>query len=221
MIIVLEEEVANIELTEETVMVIETYDFDLPSGIVAGTLTEAGSMIVALGDSYPSETGAPTGDNQVWARDLAEPKKGNCQSLSSGGGAGLLNNKSGIARVTGTVVVLDGSNDKAFTTTTTVADPLVVGVTAEDISANTDGQVKTLGRNTVLVQGNVARGEWLVASATAGRAQAAGTTRPASGAIGIALEAYAGGGAGSIATWVDITPQSTGGGSVLEVQIFS
>lgn len=221
MIIILEEEVANIELTEETVMVVETYDFDLPSGIVAGTLTEAGSMIVALGDSYPSETGAPTGDNQVWASDMAEPKKGRWQSLSSGGGAGLLNNKSGTALVTGTVVILDGSNDSAFITTTTVADPMVIGVTAEDISANADGQVKILGRNTVLVQGNVARGEWLVASATAGRAQAAGTTRPAAGAIGIALEAYAGGGAGSIATWVDITPQSKGGGSVLEVQVFS
>lgn len=49
MIIILEEEVADLELTEQAVVVIETYDFDLPSGITNNSFTQKGSILVGLG----------------------------------------------------------------------------------------------------------------------------------------------------------------------------
>lgn len=49
MIIILEEQVADIELTEQAAIIIETYDFDLPNGITASEYTGKGVILVGLG----------------------------------------------------------------------------------------------------------------------------------------------------------------------------
>ena len=188
----------NINVQPQIVRVVRVYNHRIPTGIEASVLTEAGSMIVALGAATASETGAPSADGQAWVSDLAEPLKGRWQTIATGGGTAELTNKSGSNQVAGTVVIFDADNDSSFKTTTTLQDRRVVGVLAEDINNNTAGDVYIgATKATVKVQGNVSRGQWLIASATAGRAQAGGYTKPL-GSIGIALTSYAGGGAGTV-----------------------
>jgi hypothetical protein len=119
-----------------------------------------------------------------------------------------MTNKSGGNLTLGAVVILDGDNDDAFKTTTVIGDRRVVGVLWEDIATNATGKVVVARRKgTVLVQGNVTRGHWIGTSATAGRGADAGTTKPATGAVGIATTTYSGGGAGSVSAIVD--PENT------------
>lgn len=206
MIIRVIERVGNVNIQNRIVRVIRVYDRNIPGGITVDTLTEAGSMIVASAASTPSETGAPSADGQAWVSDLAEPLKGRWQPIiTSAGGSIELTNKSGSNQVAGTVVILDKSNDSAFTTTTTLNDRRVVGVLEEDIDNNATGQVASKGKSvTVKVQGNVARGDWIIASTTVGRASSYGVVRPTIGAIGIALTAYSGGGAGTVTVLLDV-----------------
>jgi hypothetical protein len=108
-----------------------------------------------------------------------------------------LTNQSGGTLTAGAVVIADASNDSSFTTTTTADDPLVIGVVMESIANAAAGRVATAGIVTVNVQGNVARGDFLSTSTTAGRAKSAGGARNA-GTFARALTAYAGGGAGTV-----------------------
>jgi hypothetical protein len=64
MIIILEEEVADIELTEETILIIETYDFDLPSGMTTGLITAAGQLLGSDDAGSPVPIPAPTIEGQ-------------------------------------------------------------------------------------------------------------------------------------------------------------
>lgn len=187
MIVVIEEPVLNVDLIEDVVMELEVAEYNIPPGITADTLTEAGSLIVASAAGVPSETGAPNADGLVWTSKLDEPLKGSWQAVSGGGGDIELTNKSGTSQTAGTVVIWDADNDTAFTTTTNQRDRRVAGVLSEDISNNSAGKVAVAGkRTTVKVTGTVLRGMWLIASSTAGYAMADGYARPA-GAIGIAL----------------------------------
>ena len=81
-----------------------------------------------------------------------------------------LTNKSGAERSAGDVVIQDASNDSAFTTTTTVRDPKVIGVVAETIAADATGLVQADGVCSVTVDGPTSRGAWLVTSTTAAKA---------------------------------------------------
>lgn len=115
-----------------------------------------------------------------------------------------LTNKSGGDLTTGAVVILDGANDDAFTTTDVIGDRRVLGVLWEAIDSNAAGKVICgRRRGTVLVQGNVTRGHWLRTSATAGRAEDAGTSKPLSGAVGYATTEYTGGASGSVSAIID------------------
>lgn len=117
----------------------------------------------------------------------------------------VLTNKSGGNLAAGAVVVFNPLYDSAFTSCSRSGQPNVLGVLSEAINNDATGHVKTQGIGTVLVQGNVTRGNWLIASATAGRAADSGTTqRPAFGAIGIAMTAYADGGAGTVTAMIDV-----------------
>jgi hypothetical protein len=138
-------------------------------------------------------------DSDVIADDLL------LEHASDGQHGDSYTNKYGSQLDAGAVVVIDPTNDSAFTACTRSGQPNLLGVLTENISNNVAGHVKSRGKCTVLVQGNIPRGNWLRASATAGRAEDSGTAqRPAFGAIGIAMTAYAGGGAGSVTAMVDI-----------------
>lgn len=206
MIIRVIERVGNVNIQNRIVRVIRVYDRNIPSGITVDTLTEAGSMIVASAASTPSETGAPSADGQAWVSDLAEPLKGRWTAVAtSAGGVIQLTNKSGSTQVAGTVVIFDKTNSEAFTTSSTLNDRRVCGVLTEDISNNASGQVAVKGKIiTVNVQGNVSIGDWLIQSATTGRASSFGSLPPSTGAIGIALTSYSGGGAGTVSALVDV-----------------
>lgn len=206
MIIRVYERVGNANIQSRITRVIRVYDRNIPSGITVDTLTAAGSLVVASAPSTPSETGAPSANNQAWVSNLALPLKGAWQAIAtSAGGSIQLTNKSGSNQVAGAVVVLDKTNDSAFTTTTVLNDRRVVGVLEENISNNATGSVAVKGKIvTVNVQGNVSRGSWLITSATAGAAAEYGTVRPATGGIGIALTAYSGGGSGTVLAVVDV-----------------
>lgn len=120
-----------------------------------------------------------------------------------------LTNNDGVAHYAGTVVIVDTSLDNGCKKTTNLGDPKVIGIAAETVAAGASGKYYQLGQATVLVQGNVSRGAWLIASTTSGRAAQYGFLKPASGGIGIALTAYAGGGAGTVTALISIQLSST------------
>jgi hypothetical protein len=112
-----------------------------------------------------------------------------------------LTNKSGSSVSAGTVVIADTGNNSAFDTTTTANSEDVLGVARETIANDAAGRVAVFGVASVLVQGNVARGDFLATSTTAGRAKSVGSSKTA-GAFAVALTAYAGGGAGTVTALV-------------------
>lgn len=105
-------------------------------------------------------------------------------------------NDSGGVRTAGDVVIENG--DRTFTTTTSVGNRLVIGIVEDASVANgVNGCIRHTGYQAgVKVQGAVTAGDYLRTSATAGRAESAGTT-PVDGAFAIALTAN-GGGAGTV-----------------------
>lgn len=103
-------------------------------------------------------------------------------------------NNSGVLVDEGSVCVFDASVDNGFKRTTLAGDPSVIGVVVSpSIAAGASGYLSTFGLHTVKVSGNVVRGNWLIASDTAGYAKDSGSTqRPAFGAIGVAMTAFTG-----------------------------
>lgn len=194
----------NVTTPRQVISVYQVAPFGIPSGITNDVLTEAGSMVVALGASNPSETGAPSADGQAWVSDLAEPLKGRWQAVAtSGGGSVELTNKSGSTQTAGTIVIFDKSNSSAFKVSSNLQDRRVAGVLEADTVNNSVGSVAVIGKLvTVNVQGNVAIGDWLVQSSTSGRASSYGIVKPSSGGIGVAMTAYSGGGAGTVTALV-------------------
>lgn len=109
-----------------------------------------------------------------------------------------LTNKDGSTLSTvGTVVIQDTGNASAFKRTTSANSTLPVYIVQESIANNDTGRVAYGGYSTVLVQGNVAIGDYLGTSATTGRAASQGATALA-GAFAIAETAYSGGAAGTV-----------------------
>jgi hypothetical protein len=185
-------------VTEKRTDVIEIADFLLAGDKIAASLaTAAGQLPVSTAAQTWSTLNAPTADGQTLTANLALGQK-MAWGAGGGGGSAALTNKSGGTVYAGSVVVQSTGYDSSFTTTTKVMD-IVIGVTGEDINNGNIGSIKLSGAGTVLVQGNVNRGDYLISSATAGRAQA--TSDPMQ-AVAIALTAYAGGGAGSVVAMI-------------------
>jgi hypothetical protein len=120
-----------------------------------------------------------------------------------GGGSSdsaTLTNKSGSSRAAGDVVVFDTTNDSAFTTTSYLQDIRVMGVVKSAIANNAAGPVYT-GAGTVCTincdSSEVAKGQFLISSATPGLATAGSYFREA-GVFAIALTSKAGGSTGSV-----------------------
>lgn len=109
-----------------------------------------------------------------------------------------LTNKSGGTLNEGALLIFDKANASAFTTTTLQGDRRIMGVLRDaSVAADATGHVAMSGLHKVLVQGNVAIGQALIASTTAGRAKAnGGAWQP--GILGYAVTAYSGGGAGDV-----------------------
>jgi len=76
------------------------------------------------------------------------------------------------------VVVIDTGNASSFTTTTTAGDEDVIGVAHEIIADGEIGLVCISGQHSVYVAGAVGIGDYLVASATEGRADGAAAASP-------------------------------------------
>ena len=111
-----------------------------------------------------------------------------------------LTNKSGGSVAAGDVVILDGGNDQAFTTTTRESDLRIVGVATEAIAVDASGRIARYGVIAVVnVTGAIARGEWLVTSTTVKLAKSSlSYSKPTDGGLGIALTATAGPGVGTV-----------------------
>ncbi len=81
-------------------------------------------------------------------------------------------NNSGSTINLGDVVVVDTSLDNAFTTTTTIGNPLVLGVAGESIASGSNGKIITGGYVAQInVESSTSRGEFLRTSSTAGKAK--------------------------------------------------
>ena len=94
----------------------------------------------------------------------------------SGSTVKKLTNRSGAQRVAGDVVIIDTSNDDSFTTTTTVGNVLVLGVVLETIANLATGRVATGGYvASVKVTGATVRGQYLLTSTTAVKADPTST----------------------------------------------
>ena len=93
----------------------------------------------------------------------------NLLALMQGNIINLVNND-GVSHYAGTVVIVDTTIDNGCKKTTSAGDPKVIGIAAETVAASATGKYYQIGQASVLVQGNVARGAWLIASATSGRA---------------------------------------------------
>lgn len=169
--------------------------FGVPSGVAESLFTQEGQIFISLGSGRAAVLDPPTsGSGQRLEYDPAVSGK-----IKWSGGGDVepltLTNKSGSDQVVGTVVVQDTSNDSAFDTTTTEGDA-VIGVLDEGINNDANGAVAQIGLKTVLVQGNVSVGDYLISSTTAGRAKSNGSDP--TNAFARATTAYSGGGAGSV-----------------------
>lgn len=93
---------------------------------------------------------------------------------------GYLVNKSGGAVVKGDVVIVDASNDEAFTTSTTGAEIVAVGVVAEEngIASNASGRIVFAGYvDLITVSSSVTRGHFGKTHTVAKQSVDAGTSR--------------------------------------------
>jgi hypothetical protein len=172
------------------------------SGLEAFTLDPVDSLnvITAAGDMIRGGVGAIP-------EKFIKGNEGDGLVVSGGypnwkpGSVAYLVNKSGGDLVAGDVVIIDTGNDSAVKSTTIQGTGVPVLISLGSIPNNAAGIFARSGcPMTVNVQGNVARGNYLRTSATAKRAEDAGSI-PTTGSFAIALTAYAGGGAGSVSAW--------------------
>src|SRR3989454_2576703 len=125
---------------------------------------------------------------------------------------GPFTNKTGVTLNAGDVVALSAVDDQSVVLADTQTAFLPFVVALATILNNQPGVFGQVGQTTVLVQGAVARGNYLRKSATTkaledtGIAQAAGTALPA-GALGVALTGAAGPGSGTVVAFLfGLTP---------------
>lgn len=177
--------------------------FDVGLGaVLLSTVDAKGDLIVGTASDTVSRLPKGT-DGYILLADSNEPT-GLKWGAQQGGATFSMTNNDSVTHDVGTLVYLDTSGDSLVKRTTVAGDPKILAIAKESVPAGSSGVYAQTGKLTVLVQGNVAVGQWLTASATAGRAQASSYSKPTSGAIGIAVTAYSGGGAGSVEVLCDI-----------------
>lgn len=126
----------------------------------------------------------------------------------------IANNSSGGALARNRAVRVDTGTDISVTTTTTVSDQRIIGVTTEPIAAGAKGRIQISGVVLCLIQGAVTRGHYLRASATAGALEDEGTLAAAgAGApLGTCAIALQGGSSGAtiLVVWIGISIGGSG-----------
>jgi hypothetical protein len=190
-----------------------TYYYDTGSAWVAfgnftNPMTTSGDSI--YGGASGVATRLPIGTtNQVDCVTAGLPSWCNLSTIYPLGLV-TLTNKSGSGQSASVVVIIDTTNDSAFTTVSVSGSTKPVGVVFDaTINNNSSGNVQYRGIITVNVQGNVTRGDYLRTSSTTGRAEDAGGLATVNGVFGIALTGYAGGGGGTVSAFLFGTTYST------------
>jgi len=134
-------------------------------------------------------TTGPTSKLQVAGGDVG---LGNATATGNQPVTVWLTNGSGVQRVAGEIVIIGGS-DNSFTTTTTANNFQVLGVVYDTtIAIGAVGRVAIGGVVSVLSQGAVTRGNYLVTSTTAGKATHATSLASGQSALGRWLESLGG-----------------------------
>jgi len=193
----IEEGTSQIAIEDRINMIVEKTDQLFPAGIPTSLIEAEGDLIVGLSAGVGLRIPAPTVSGLALLSNLSVSGLWELGAPVTGGSV-TMTNKSGSVLAAGSVVVFYADSDKAFTTTTKAGSTRVSGVLAEEIGVDESGEVAIIGViKTVLVQGNVARFDWITTSTTAARGISAGATKP-EGAVAMALTAYAGGGAGTV-----------------------
>lgn len=149
----------------------------------------SGTSVVMRQSSAPSDT------NVVWVDTNTTPYLIRIHDGTEWVGTGgyvVMTNKSGAQRTAGDVVIIDTTNNGAFTVSSTPSDPLAFGVVMETINDGSDGIVAITGSRvtSLKVTGAVSRGDRLCLG-TQGRAQVG-----AANSFAIALASI--GGAGTL-----------------------
>lgn len=206
MILIITEKRNNIVETQTIRTVLKISPFDVtPRAVLKEYFEAAGDLLVGTGAGTYARLAK--GANGTWLG--VDITSGNLAyaAIEAGGGMTFdMTNGSLSSAPAGTLAILDTSGNNKFTTSAVPYDSRVIAIVTETIASGAEGQLAAGGKYTVLVQGNVAIGQWLVQSATNGRAMAAGYSKPAVGAIGYATTSYSGGGAGSVEAVVNILP---------------
>jgi hypothetical protein len=180
----------NLKVENKVAKVFRVAPFGIPAGISESLITAAGGMIVGSAPSTPSELAAPVSSGMQLTSDLTQAQKMKWVAAAVGGTIDLYN-KSGVQLEAGDVCIFDKANALSCKTTTSEADRRAYCVATETIAVNALGKFVTGGLQTVKVTGNVAIGNALITSTTAGRAKANGGSKQ-NGMIGFAVTAFTG-----------------------------
>lgn len=170
-------------ITECRVIILTINEFDT-GNTLKGIVTGKGSLLVGIGAGALGDL--PAGVNGAIPMYDDTTVTG-MKTVVLTSNEATMTNRSGVDMEAGTVCILH-STANSITTTTIVSDRRIFCITAEAIADLSSGRVLFYGVATVKVTGAVAVGQWLVASASAGRAKAVGYTKPI-GAIGEATTA--------------------------------
>ena len=193
------EQGGSVIVEEVVVKVVEVYDFTIAGDVIPGSLgTTKGDMIVYAASGDPRRL--PAGSNGTFLKYDSSQSLGVTSGVPPASGLNTFTNNTASNLAKGASVVLDTSADKSFKSSTTENDKLILGVLAEAINSYASGLVATGGtlETGVLVQGNVARGDFLCQSTTANRLKSTGLQYWTPGAIAQSMTAYSGGGAGTV-----------------------
>jgi hypothetical protein len=198
-------ETGSYEVQENVAKVIEVHDFASLSDFIRASLaTKAASLLVSTASGTWAELdNSAASDGQIMTYDSSLAKKMAFKGFAGGGGVVTLTNNSGSSRALGDVVVFDKSAASSFTTTTVQGDRRAWGVVKDTTIANGAAGLVAIGSTieTVKVTGNVAIGQTLITSTSAGYAMANGGGKQ-TGIIGYALTAYTGGANGTVQAFI-------------------
>jgi len=179
----------------ETSLGVEVWSFDnyYGPGQLDNIITSLGDIIQGGTSGVPERLGIGTEDQIVTVGGDGKLiyKAGSVSSVR-------LTNNSGAILNANDVVIVDTSADTAAALTTTEGLTKPVFIVSEGIAIGAEGLFYNIGKATVAVSGNVARGDYLFTSTTSGEAASAGSLLDRNGIFGQALTAYTDGGSGTV-----------------------
>lgn len=208
--VIISESTTQINVEDRISYILEKADSVFPPGISTSLIAKEGDIIVGLSAGVAMRIDPGTTNDLVLVRDQTVSGGWRVGSAPSGSTSNLTNDSGGDLTA-GAVGILDSVDAESFTTTTTpnLIDAVVL---TEGISDGAKGLVTTAGLRTVLVQGNVAIGDRIATSTTAGRGYSTGATGRG---FAQAVTAYSGGGAGSVLAVLILLPPAFPSGAIV------